>query len=100
MRGSRACCSTACGYEPLAELAGVSPRSIAGLFARELGVTPHEFVGGMSLDQARSLLESSDTALKAVSFDCGFASPDQMRSAFQRRLNVTPQQYRASFRKT
>lgn len=62
--------------------------------------TPHEFVEGVRLDQARSLLESSDTALKAMSFDCGFVSPDQMRSAFQRRLNLTPQQYRASFRNT
>jgi len=86
--------------ERLAELAGVSPRSIARLFVRELGVTPHEFVEGVRLDQARSLLESSSLVLKAVAFDCGFASPDQMRSAFQRRLNVTPQQYRASFKNT
>ncbi|WCT79170.1 GlxA family transcriptional regulator [Novosphingobium humi] len=84
--------------ERLAELAGVSSRSIARLFVRELDVTPHEFVEGVRLNQARSLLESSDLALKAVAFDCGFASPDQMRSAFQRRLNVTPQQYRASFK--
>ncbi|MBB3773811.1 transcriptional regulator GlxA family with amidase domain [Angulomicrobium tetraedrale] len=86
--------------ERLAALAGVSPRSIARLFVRELSVTPHEFVEGVRLDRARNLLEASDLALKAVAFDCGFASPDQMRSAFQRRLNVTPQQYRGSFRTT
>lgn len=86
--------------ERLADLAGVSTRSIARLFVRELGVTPHEYVEGVRLDQARNLLESSDMALKAVAFDCGFASPDQMRSAFHRRLNVTPQQYRASFKNT
>lgn len=90
--------SEAFPVERLAELAGVSPRSIARLFVRELGVTPHEFVEGVRLDHARNLLEASDLALKAVAFDCGFASPDQMRSAFQRRLNVTPQQYRGSFR--
>jgi transcriptional regulator GlxA family with amidase domain len=84
--------------ERLAEIAGVSARSIARLFVRELGVTPHEFVEGVRLDQARNLLESTDAALKAVAFDCGFASPDQMRSAFHRRLNVTPLEYRGSFR--
>jgi transcriptional regulator GlxA family with amidase domain len=84
--------------ERLAEIAGVSARSIARLFVRDLGVTPHEFVEGVRLDHARNLLESSEAALKAVAYDCGFASPDQMRSAFQRRLNVTPQQYRGSFR--
>lgn len=30
--------------ERLAEIAGISPRSIARLFVSELGVTPHEFV--------------------------------------------------------
>jgi transcriptional regulator GlxA family with amidase domain len=83
--------------ERLAEIAGVSPRSIARLFVKELGQTPHEFVEGVRIDQARNLLEATDTALKIVAFDCGFASPDQMRSAFQRRLNVTPLQYRESF---
>jgi len=83
--------------ERLADIGGVSPRSIARLFVSELRVTPHEFVEGVRLDQARKLLESTEVALKTVAFDCGFTSPDQMRSAFQRRLNVTPQQYRGSF---
>jgi transcriptional regulator GlxA family with amidase domain len=86
--------------ERLADLAGVSPRSIARLFVRELGVTPHEFVEGVRLDHARNLLESTDAAMKTIAFDCGFASPDHMRSAFQRRLDVTPQQYRRNFRNT
>jgi len=84
--------------ERLAEIAGVSPRSIARLFVRELSVTPHEFVEGVRLDHARNLLESTEAVLKAIAFDCGFAGPDQMRSAFQRRLNVTPLQYRSSFK--
>lgn len=84
--------------ERLADIGGVSPRSIARLFVSELGITPHEFVEGVRLDQARNLLESTEGALKTIAFDCGFASPDQMRSAFQRRLNVTPQQYRRSFK--
>ncbi|UAK24266.1 GlxA family transcriptional regulator [Sphingomonas nostoxanthinifaciens] len=86
--------------ERLAEVAGVSPRSIARLFVRELGLTPHEFVEGVRIDHARNLLEATELALKAVAFDCGFASPDQMRSAFQRRLGVTPLRYRESFQKT
>lgn len=86
--------------ERLAEIAGVSARSIARLFVKELGMTPHDFVEGIRLDHARNLLEASGTALKVIAFDCGFASPDHMRSAFQRRLNVTPLQYRDSFRAT
>lgn len=81
----------------LAEIAGVSPRSIARLFVTELKVTPHEFVESVRLDQARNLLEATNQALKAIAFDCGFAGPEQMRGAFQRRLGLTPLRYRENF---
>ena len=86
--------------ERLAEIAGVSPRSIARLFVRELDITPHDFVEGIRIDHARNLLEATDLALKAVAHDCGFTSPDQMRSAFQRRVGISPLRYRESFRAT
>lgn len=85
--------------ERLADIGGVSARSIARLFVTELGITPHEFVEGVRLDQARNLLESTELPLKTIAFDCGFSGPDQMRNAFQRRINVTPLQYRGSFRR-
>ena len=83
--------------ERLAEIGGVSPRSIARLFVQELNITPHDFVEGIRIDHARNLLEATKRALKVVAFDCGFASVDQMRSAFQRKLGVTPLRYRESF---
>ena len=83
--------------ERLAEIAGTSARSLARLFTSELGVTPHEFVESVRIDRARNLLEGSDRALKAIAFECGFGNPEQMRVVFQRRLGVSPAQYRASF---
>jgi transcriptional regulator GlxA family with amidase domain len=82
----------------LAEIAGISVRSIARLFVTELGTTPHDFVESVRLDQARNLLEATNRALKAVAFECGFASPEQMRAVFQRRLGLSPVRYRESFR--
>ena len=84
--------------ERLAGLAGVSERSIARLFVEKLGVTPHDFIEGVRLDHARNLLEATDLALKVVAFDSGFATPERMRAAFQRRVGVSPLQYRESFR--
>jgi transcriptional regulator GlxA family with amidase domain len=83
--------------ERLAAIAGTSERNIARLFVNELGVTPHDFIEGVRLDHARSLLEATDLALKTVAFDSGFATPERMRGAFQRRLGVSPLQYRESF---
>jgi transcriptional regulator GlxA family with amidase domain len=82
----------------LAEIAGVSERSIARAFVAELAVTPHDYVEGVRIDRARNLLEGTDEALKAIAYDCGFASPHQMRAAFQRRLGTSPGRYRESFR--
>jgi transcriptional regulator GlxA family with amidase domain len=84
--------------EKLAKIAGTSPRTIARLFVNELALTPHDYIEGVRLDQARNLLEATDLALKAVAFDCGFAGPEQMRTAFQRRIGISPQRYRESFR--
>lgn len=86
--------------ERLAEIAGVSPRSIARLFVQELAITPHDFVESVRIDQARNLLEATEMAMKTVAYECGFASPDQMRSAFQRRIGISPLRYRESFRAT
>lgn len=86
--------------ERLAEIAGTSARTVARLFLKEAGVTPHDFVENVRLDHARNLLEATDIPLKAVAFDCGFASPEQMRAAFQRRLSLSPLRYRESFRVT
>jgi transcriptional regulator GlxA family with amidase domain len=83
--------------QSLAEAAGMSTRSLARHFVLETGTTPHEFVERARIDAARSLLEGSDRALKAVAFDCGFGTPDRMRIVFSERLGVTPAQYRASF---
>ena len=82
----------------LAEIAGTSERTVARLFVTELGITPHDFVESVRLDQARNLLEATGRALKTVAFECGFASPEQMRAAFQRRLGISPARYRESFR--
>jgi AraC-like DNA-binding protein len=82
----------------LAEIAGASERSVARLFVKELGQTPHDFVEGVRIDQARNMLEATERSIKAIAFDCGFASPQQMRAAFQRRLGLSPLRYRESFR--
>lgn len=83
--------------ERLAKVAAVSARSLARLFASELGVTPHEFVESVRVDHARSLLEATDRALKVVAYDCGFGSAEQMRVVFQKRLGTTPTRYREMF---
>ena len=48
-------------------------------------------------DAARVMLESTAAPLKTVAYQCGFRDAQHMRGVFNRRLGVTPQQFRLNF---
>ncbi|UVK88188.1 GlxA family transcriptional regulator [Pseudomonas sp. B21-051] len=81
----------------LASAANMSARNFSRVFAREARVTPAEFVESARVDAARVLLESTTAPLKTVAYQCGFRDAQHMRSVFNRRLGVTPQQFRLNF---
>ena len=82
----------------LAARAGMSERTFRRAFAEETGETPREFIERVRFDAARSLFEEAQLPVQAVATRCGFATVDNLRRAFVRRLGVTPQQYRQRFR--
>ncbi|OUL82659.1 AraC family transcriptional regulator [Paraburkholderia hospita] len=84
--------------EQLAKAVSVSRRTFSRIFAKYAKVTPSAFVEQVRVDMARKLLEETDAPLKTVAFKCGFHSATHMRTAFARRLNLTPKQYRQRFR--
>jgi transcriptional regulator GlxA family with amidase domain len=81
----------------LAKAANMSARNFSRVFAREARITPAEFVERARVDAARVMLESSHAPLKTVAYQCGFRDAQHMRSVFNRRLGVTPQQFRLNF---
>jgi transcriptional regulator GlxA family with amidase domain len=81
----------------LANAANMSARNFSRVFAREAKVTPAEFVEQARVDAARVMLESTTAPLKTVAYQCGFRDAQHMRSVFNRRLGVTPQQFRLNF---
>ncbi|MFL1512949.1 GlxA family transcriptional regulator [Pseudomonas prosekii] len=83
--------------ERMASLANMSSRHFARLFAREVNMTPMEFLQNARIDHARQLLESSDVPLKTVAYKSGFGSVRHMRFLFSEKLGLTPAQYREQF---
>jgi transcriptional regulator GlxA family with amidase domain len=83
--------------ERMASLASMSPRHFARVFAREVNMTPMEFLQGARIDCARNLLETGDLPLKTVAFKSGFGSVRHMRFLFSEKLGLTPTQYREQF---
>ncbi|MEV4699299.1 MULTISPECIES: GlxA family transcriptional regulator [Pseudomonas] len=83
--------------ERMAALAAMSARHFARVFAREVKMTPMEFLQGARIDRARQLLETTDLPLKTVAFRSGFGSVRHMRFLFGEKLGLTPVQYRQQF---
>ncbi|AXP04045.1 MULTISPECIES: GlxA family transcriptional regulator [Pseudomonas] len=83
--------------ERMAALAAMSARHFARVFAREVKMTPMEFLQGARIDRARQLLETTDLPLKTVAFRSGFGSVRHMRFLFSEKLGLTPVQYRQQF---
>ena len=83
--------------DSMAELAGLSPRHFARLFAKDVQMTPMAFLQGARIDRARQLLETTDLPLKTVAFHAGFGSVRHMRALFTEKLGLNPTQYRQQF---
>jgi transcriptional regulator GlxA family with amidase domain len=81
----------------LAARAGMTERTFSRVFHRDTGVTPAAFVEAARVDRAKALLEASDWPLARVAERAGFGSLDALHRAFQKRLGVTPGDYRDRF---
>jgi transcriptional regulator GlxA family with amidase domain len=83
--------------EALAARAHMSPRHFARAFAAETGVTPARYVEQVRLEAARLRLEDTATPVATIALACGFGTPETMRRAFLRALQVGPAEYRRRF---
>ena len=84
----------------LAERAGMSERTFARTFRREMKTTPAKFVEAARLDVARHRLEESALPLETLARDLGFGSSERMRRSFQRQIGIGPDEYRQRWRRS
>nr|WSX49020.1 helix-turn-helix domain-containing protein [Streptomyces sp. NBC_00974] len=80
----------------LARWAGMSPRSFARHFAAATGTTPHRWLLGHRLDEARKLLERTDHPVTEVARRAGFTSEVTFRQHFTAHVGTSPRAYRAA----
>jgi len=82
----------------LASRCAMSERNFTRRFTSELGISPARFVEQSRLQYARRQLEETDFPLQKIADSCGFKSVEVMRRLFNRKLNVSPGDYRKRFR--
>lgn len=82
------------GVTRLAQELHMSTRSFARFYERATGLSPGRGLRQIRLDCACRRLETSTPPLKTIAAQCGYGSPEVMRRAFVRDLQMTPREYR------
>lgn len=81
-----------------AKAAGVSPFHFLRLFARVLGVTPHQYLIRSRLRRAARLLADGVDSITEVAFDSGFADLSNFVRTFHRAAGIPPRRFRQAAR--
>jgi AraC family transcriptional regulator len=74
--------------------AGLSPFHFLRLFAKVLGVTPHQYLVRSRLRKAARLLADDARSITDIAFDIGFADLSNFVRTFRRAAGVSPRDFR------
>ena len=80
--------------ESAARAAGLSPFHFLRLFARVLGVTPHQYLVRTRLRDAARLLAADTRSITDIALDVGFSDLSNFVRTFHRAAGVTPGRFR------
>jgi AraC-like DNA-binding protein len=81
--------------ERLESATGLSRYSLARQYRLAFSMSPHQYLLGLRIRQARRLI-ASGASLAEVALDCGFADQSHLTRHFLRRIGLTPGQFRAA----
>jgi transcriptional regulator GlxA family with amidase domain len=84
----------------MARKAGMSVRSLHRHCLEALDTTPAKLIEKLRVEQARTLLTTTQLGTKAIAVRSGFGSAPRMARAFERALGVAPRSYRLMFATT
>ena len=83
--------------EDLATLVGLSRAHFMRVFKATTGMTAHAFVEQLRLQQAQTMLATTNMPLKQIAAQLGFSTPASFSLAFRRLTGITPGSYRSEF---
>jgi transcriptional regulator GlxA family with amidase domain len=78
----------------LADLSGMSPRTLSRAFRRATGITPKAFANRVKVQVARDLLRTPGVSVEAVAAGCGFEDARQLRRLWKQNFGVTLSEWR------
>lgn len=81
----------------MVRLSGLPERTFKRRFIKAVGVSPLEYVHAIRLEEAKSLLETSELTLETVAERVGYEDATFFSRLFRRKVGLTPAQYRRRF---
>ena len=84
--------------EAAADEAGLSPFHFLRLFAKVLGVTPHQYLVRSRLRRAARLLADDSLAITDIAYDVGFGDLSNFVRTFHRAAGASPRRFRQAAR--
>lgn len=78
----------------LAKEAALSPYYYTRIFAKETGMTPHQYIIATRINCAKFLLKATALPVKEVAFNSGFSDESSFCTTFKKWEHITPGEYR------
>lgn len=83
----------------IAEELGMSESHFHKIFREYTGTTPYQYLLGLRIKSAQSLLASTDHQIKYISYTVGFNSVNHFITHFKKEVGCTPAEYRTQKQK-
>lgn len=83
--------------EDVAREINVSPQYLSRLFKEETGENFIDYLTGMRIRIAKSLLESDEMSVKEICFSIGYSDPNYFSRIFKKIVGSTPTEYKDEF---
>jgi AraC family transcriptional regulator, transcriptional activator FtrA len=85
--------------QELATYARTSTRTLSRRFAQTTGCSPMEWITSLRVRRAKDLLETTALSVEEIAERCGFGAAPTLRHHFRSRVQLSPNSYRARFRR-
>jgi AraC family transcriptional regulator len=82
--------------DDLSKLLGMSAYHFHRLFTSSVGVSPHQYLIDRRIQKAKKFLKTTKLEISEIAILTGFSTSSHLISTFQRRLSITPEQFRAA----
>ncbi len=82
----------------MAQYSHLTERGFHRRFKRATGQAPAEYVQTLRIEEAKQLLETTETLIDDISSEIGYAEPSSFRSAFRKRVGISASAYRRKWR--